>query len=122
MIGGLSSCATVSATPSATMISVANPTGEIPKLIHIYCAHDAAPYSSIGYIREIWADTYHGLIYTTNGSSGVDQIDYLNHVEQTPTAVREYCLTANTIEVYKGAGSVTARWHTSTEYTVEIYT
>lgn len=123
MLAGLSNCVTVKGTPSAiTMLSVSNPTGQIPKLVHVKCPSESTPVTDKGWVLECWYTPDCGILNTKNGSSGVATGYYQTSVQQTPTAVNNYCLTASTIELYKGTGSATGKWSTDTEYTVEIYT
>ena len=99
MLAGLSSCTTVKATPSAiTMLSVQNPTGQIPKLVRVSCASDSEAVTSNGFVFGAWYDTQAGIIITSNGSSGTNSASYETPVQQTPTANNEYYLSISTID------------------------
>lgn len=122
MLAGLTSCTRVKQTPSAiTILSITNPTGQIPKLVHVYCADDSQAVTADGYAYECWYTPTDGVLLTTNGSTGVNASYSETPVQQTPTSVDTYYLSASTIELYKGNGSISSRWNTNTEYTIEIY-
>lgn len=122
MLGYFSKYASVKVTPSSTAkLSVENPLGVVPKYVHVTSEHDAAPYTAKGYARECWLADFRGSLYATNGSTGEDMTNIMSPVQQAPTAVQTYYFGADTVEIYKGTGSVSGRWHTSTEYTVHIY-
>ena len=114
--------AQIKVTPSSTSIlTVSNLLGVIPKYIHITCPHDSAPYSSYGYIKEVFASQLFGAYIGTNGSTGRNAYNAYYPKAQTPTSQQDYYLSDSEISFYKGSGSVSGRWHTDTEYTVHIY-
>lgn len=122
MVNGLTKCVQVKATPNSTnILQVSNPTGMIPKLVHVKCDHNSSAYADDGSIKEGWFIQSFGFIYTRNGSTGDNVIYGSLPVQQTPTSNSTYFFSANNIELYKGAGTLTGLWSTSTEYTVEIY-
>ena len=122
MISDLTKYAQVKITPSTiNILSVQNPLGIVPKYIHITCDNDSAPYLSNGYIREFQSSQWLGHEIGTNGSNGTLLQHPFYPVSETPTAVNRFHLSESIIEIYKGNGSISGRWHTGTEYTVHIY-
>ena len=121
MVQGLTSCTVFKTTPTSDdQFSMENPTGVIPQFIHISCKHDAAPYTEYGYAREAWILPQYGIIITTNGSSGTDAL-YASYPTDTMSVTNQrHKITETTIDIRKSA-TITGRWHTSTEYTIEIY-
>lgn len=122
MLAGLQSYASVKVTPSAnTILTATNPLGVIPKYIHITCEHNSAPYSENGYLIEGWLTGEYGSFFGKNGSTGANSVTHSVLVNQTPAAVQTHYISADTISIYKGNGTVSGRWHTGTEYTVHCY-
>ena len=122
MIADFTKYAQIKATPSAEkMLSVQNPLGIIPKYVHIACDHDSVPYTTNGYLKELWLNDSFGMGVGTNGSTGVNSYGGYKTVSQTPTQNEAFYLSVSEISIYKGSGTVSNRWHTGTEYTVHIY-
>ena len=123
MLAGLSNCITQKIYPSTiTMLSIANPTNQIPKLVHVSCDPTSEAVTVNGYVCEAWYIPEFGIIQTRNGSNGENFANWLTPVNVTPTAQNTYHLSNSVIELYKASGSITGRWNTNTEYTIEIYT
>lgn len=123
MVTGLNNCASVKVTPSATsMLSVQNPTGVVPKIVHVYCSRSSDAYLQYGYAREMWIRPRYGVMLTTNGSTGANTSYIFMPVDQTPTEVQTFQFKTDELNISKGPGAITSRWNTNTEYTVEIYT
>ena len=121
MIADFTKYVEVKVTPSTTqMLSVINPLGVVPKYVHITCGCNSAPYTNVGYLRELWATQIIGGAIGTNGKGNVICNNH-KPVNQTPTADEEYYLSDDALSFYKSNGSVSGRWHTETEYTVHIY-
>ena len=121
MLAGLTSCTKVKVTPSSILIiSVQNPTGEIPKLVHITSAEDSHARQNAGFVIEAWYTPEFGNMFSSGTDSANQQ--YFKPVQQTPSAVSTFYMSTSAFESYKGNGSTIHKWDTSTEYTVEIYT
>ena len=121
MLAGLSTCVTVKATPSSTnFLSASNPTGVIPKLVHITSASDSHARTNLGFILDAWFKPERGFAVTTytGGDNGAQS---WSPVEQTPTEVQRFYFSTSSLEFYKGGAATGFKWDTATEYTVEIY-
>lgn len=115
--------ATVDVTPSSTTILTCNNTlNEVPKYIHIKCDSESDVYTTLkGYNREMWLIPEYGFAYLTNGSTGALAFYAYTPDSTTPTATNKFYITSSTIEIYKGAGSITGLWHTGSTYKVHLY-
>lgn len=120
----LTSCQTVKTTPTSNnFISVQNPTGVIPKLVHITSDSDSHARNNLGFVLEAWYVPEWGFMFATaSAGSGSNTAVMFTPVNQTPTAILTYYLSESTIESYKGDSATGNKWDTQTEYTVEIYT
>lgn len=122
MIANFTKYAQVKVIPSdITMLSIQNPLGITPKYVHITCEHGSAPYTVNGYVEEVWLSQKAGAMLGTNGGDGSHYSKFFHSVNQTPTRADTFYFSDEAINIYKGNGSASGRWHTGTEYTVHIY-
>lgn len=118
----LSNCTTVKVTPSANnIISVSNPTGVIPKLVHITSGSTSHARTTLGYVLEGWFTPDFGTVISTY-TGGDDGIEHYTPVSETPTQARNYQISTSAISAYRSGAATGFMWDTSTEYTIEIYT
>lgn len=122
MVQGLTSCVTAKNYPSSTsFLSFQNPSGVIPKLIHVTSDRASHARTTLGWVLDAWFTPKVGIIVSTYTGGG-SITTYFYPVSQTPTEVNTYYITASSIELYKGDSATGNKWDTSTEYIVEIYT